>query len=156
MPAYEQIMLWGAAVGFPVILNLAMRQSPDALGLSGMLVIIWAFGRAMWVVWSPPECLALNPLIDSIAGATVFSAWVTRPRFWKFALGALFVAQVCLHLDFWLSWPQNASLYRYILLNNTLFAGQLACVLWPGGSSVARSTGAWLSGLAHPIRHAGH
>lgn len=148
MSAQVQVCLWGAAVLMPLFLNALTRRGPDAQGLAAMLVMIWGFERVMWVLWDPPACMVLYPVLDAVAGATAFTAWATRARFWKLILTATYVAQLCLHFDFWVAWPSESSLYRYILLNNLLFAAQLVCVASPGTLSAARSL---LSHLPHRV-----
>lgn len=141
MSAQAQICLWGAAVLMPLFLNSLMRRGPDALGLSSMLAMIWAFERVMWALWAPPDCMRLYPIIDAVAGATAFTAWLTRRKPWKLCLSLLFLAECGLHFDFWLAWPANANLYSYILMNNLLFAAQLLFAASPGVLSVVLASG---------------
>lgn len=145
MSTNAQIAGWGVAVLLPFMLNMKTKQSPDAVGLAGMLVLIWSFDRVLWALVGPPQSMALNPLLDSCAAIIAFSAWMSRPKWWKLGLVGLFVAQDCLHLAFWVGWPQYSKLISYIALNNLLFLGQLICVASPGGSHVARSVFGWVS-----------
>jgi hypothetical protein len=131
---YEaQLAAWGAATMAPFILNLGMRRGPDAVGLSIMLVLIWVLGRVFWSLWSPPASMQLYPLIDAAAGMTAFTAWMTRPTWWKLVLTGLFLVQLALHVAFWAAQPVEGSLSRYIALNNLCYAMQLVVVAWPGG-----------------------
>jgi len=154
MTAELQIALWGAATCGPVLLNTATKRSADALGLSSMILLTWVMGRVLNALYTPPESMSLYPVIDMLAGATVFSAWATRPRWWKLALVALFTAQCALHAAFWLAWPSPGSLVRYLWVNNSLFALQLICVGAPGGGQLARDTLAWMSRSPWARHHA--
>lgn len=155
MTAQAQIALWGFATVFPFVLNVRAKQGPDAVGLAGMLVVIWCIGRVLWALWSPPECLSLYPVLDSIAAVIAFTAWMSQPQGWKIILCALFVAQDCLHLAFWAAWPQASNLHAYLALNNTLFIGQLMCAASPGVGHVARSALRALLDRGGYLHHAG-
>lgn len=146
-----QTTLWGFAAVAPLMLNMITRRGPDARGLSAMIVLIWAWGRLMHAIYTVPECMALYPLVDSIAGATAFTAFMTKKRGWKLLLTAFYLLQVMLALAFWMAWPHPGSLYTYILWNNWAFAGQLLCVAWPGGLSVAHRFKSRLSHRARPL-----
>ena len=154
MPVSQQIMLWTLAVIAPVILNLSIRRGSDALGLSAMLLLAWCLGRITGALYSPPESMALYPIVDALSGAIAFVAWRTRPAWWKLALVGLFVTQSTLHAAFWLAWPQGASLYHYVLVNNVLFIGELITVSVPGGAYVLGRTLGYLSDRARGVHHA--
>jgi hypothetical protein len=134
-----QIALWGLAVCSPFAVNLSIRKDVDAIGISGMLVLIWIAGRVLWVALGPPDCAALNPVIDAVAGATVFGAWLTRKALWKLALCSLYIGQIALAFDYAWHWDSRELFISYLQLNNTLFVGQILCVLFPGAVDVARS-----------------
>lgn len=148
-----QIALWGTATVAPLALNILTKRSADAVGLSLMIVMIWLLGRVFWMLYTPPEAMQWYPVIDAVAGAFVFQAWLRRPVFWKVALTALFVAQCVLHAAFWMSWPADGSLLSYLVANNLLFALQLLCVSAPGGFHVARLVGHWLSDRPRGAHH---
>lgn len=150
-----QVAAWGAAVTVPLILNVFTRQGSDALGFSAILVFIWVLGRVFAAVWTVPDSMAMYPLIDMLAGMTAFRAWQTQPERWKLVLTALYVGQCASHVAFWQAWPLPGSLLRYLWVLNSLFALQLICVAWPGGSRVAHLLFAWVShrpGLVHHTR----
>lgn len=154
MDARYQVMLWGLAVCVPLLLSLGTRKT-DALGLSAVLLLTWCFGRVTSALYSPPESMALYPLVDAMCAITAFAAWRTRPAPWKFILGSLFVLQCALHFAFWIAWPMSGSLYRYVVANNILFALELVIVSVPGGRDVvARAAGGRVFGgrglRAHP------
>lgn len=149
-----QIMLWGIAVSIPVIVNLLAKRS-DALGLSAMLLLTWVFGRITGALYSPPESMALYPVVDAACGVTAFIAWRTHRAPWKLALVGLFVLQCCTHLAFWVAYPtDNASLWRYIAINNLWFSLELVCVAGGGVWDVARGALSHLLGRSRSSRHA--
>lgn len=127
-----QIFLWGIATVFPLALNLATKRGPDALGLSCMLVLIWSLGRVFGALYTPPESMQWYPVIDLCAGLTALSAWMTRKAWWKLALAYLYVGQLAAHTAFWAAWPSDGSLIRYLWVNNSLCALQIACLAYPG------------------------
>lgn len=152
-----QVSLWGFAAAAPVLLNIFTRRSSDALGLSGMILLIWVMGRVLWALYTPPDSMALYPVIDAMAGATAFGAWATRRQAWKIALTWLFVLQCALHAAFWVAYPTVQSggiLLRYLQLNNAIFACQLICVGAPGGVQLSRDVSGWLSRRAWFRDHA--
>lgn len=137
MPIEIQAILWGLAAAVPALLNLGTNRSPDAIGLATMVFLTWVVGRVFWAFYSPPEAMQWYPVIDMMAGITALMSWQRRPAVWKGALVALFMGQLCLHAAFWMAWPAEGSLYRYILFNNLFFAAQLVCVGSPGVGHVA-------------------
>lgn len=164
MSAQAQTALWAVAVLLPFALNAWVGKRPDAIGLSGMLIIGWGFQRVCWAIWTPPEAMQFYPLMDAAFGLTALSAWITARRFWKLVLACVFATQCALHAAFWLGWenaflflvgqPTSASaLLRYIQLNNVAFALELCIVAWPGGLDVARSL---VSGLPARAWHRHH
>lgn len=155
MSVEAQIIAWGVAVCAPFVLNLTQRRYIDAIGLSGMMVLIWALGRVLWTLMGPPACLSLNPVIDGCAGAVAFTAWATQKANWKLCLCGLYVAQCAGHFDFWLGWPEQTDLYSYIALNNTLFAGQILCVSYPGVSDVVKMAVRRMSSRANTVHPVG-
>lgn len=138
MDAQLQTALWMVAVLAPFALNSFFGRRPDAVGLSGMLVIGWGLQRVCWALWTPPEALQFYPVMDAAFGLTTFYAWLTVRRRWKLALTALFIFQCALHSAFWMGWPATSSLLRYIELNNIAFALELCIVASPGVIDVAR------------------
>lgn len=154
MSAELQIALWGVAVCTPVLLNIATKRSADALGLSGMILLMWVMGRVLGAVYTPPESMSFYPVMDAMAGATAFYAWSSDRRAWKLGLVILFTAQCALHVAFWLAWPSPGSLLRYLWVNNSLFALQLICVGSPGVRDVARRLVGWLSRRPWARHHA--
>lgn len=149
-----QLMLWGIAVSIPVIVNLLLKRS-DALGLSAMLLLTWVFGRISGALYSPPESMALYPVVDAACGITAFVAWKTKKAPWKLALTGLFIVQCCTHLAFWVAYPtDNASLWRYIAINNLWFGLGLVCVAGGGVWDVARGAFSRLFSYARPSGHA--
>ena len=154
MPVETQIALWALAVIAPVLLNLTTKRSTDALGLSAMLLLTWCFGRITGAFYSPPESMALYPVVDAFAGATAFVAWRTRRAWWKLALVGLFLGQCTLHAAFWLAWPQDGSLYQYVLTNNVLFIAELITVSVPGGAHVLGRIVDRLPGQSRSVHHA--
>lgn len=152
---YEaQIALWGTATALPLAFNVIAKRGADAIGLSTMLVLIWTLGRILSTVWTVPENLALNPLIDCLAGMTTFIAWRTQPALWKLVLTGLYVGQSVAHLSFWAAWPAPGSLLEYLRVNNSIYALQLLVVASPGGVHVARSLCRSLPRRAGHLRHA--
>jgi len=151
-----QIAAWGAATIAPLLLNALTRQKADAIGIAAMLVMIWSIGRVLSALWTPPESMAIYPLIDTLAGMTVFYAWMAGDRApWKLVLTGLYVGQCATAFSFWMAWPAEASLLRYLWVNNTLYALQLLTVASPGGVHVASRLLRWsMSARAGPFRHA--
>lgn len=137
-----QIIGWGVAACAPLLINLALKKT-DAVGLSVMLLMGWCFGRITGALYAPPDSMTLYPIVDAACGITAFAAWSTKKAPWKLALVGLFIVQCCGHLAFWVTYPtDNASLWRYIALNNLWFALQLLCVAGGGVWDVARGASA--------------
>lgn len=150
-----QIVLWGVAVALPVLLNTVTGRHPDAVGLSVMILLIWAMGRVFGALYTPPESMQWYPVVDCAAGITCFVAWRERPALWKLGLVTAFVLQCALHAAFWLAWPAAGSLLRYIVFNNIIFAWELCLVGGPGVVALARDVGFRLSRRSRARRHAG-
>lgn len=155
MNEHLQILAWGVAVCAPFALNLSLRRQVDAIGLSGMMVLIWTLGRILWTFFGPPDCLALNPLIDALACATCFIAWATQRAAWKLMLCLFYLGQVALAYDFALVWGDRDILISYLEINNALFVGQLLCVSYPGIADVARILGRRMSHRARAVHSVG-
>jgi hypothetical protein len=139
MDVHAQIALWFIATIFPFCLNSLVNRNPDAIGLSGMIVVGWCFERICWVIWSPPEAMTLYPVMDVVLGLTTLAAWGTRPAWWKLALTAAFLFQCCLHVAFWGAYPLGgASVARYEAVLNCSYAVELCLVASSGLGHVAR------------------
>lgn len=125
----------------PLILNLVTRQRADAVGLAGMLVLTYAFGRVMRVWLTPPEALQFYPLEDALCAIITFAAWRTQREWWKVALCGLFLFQLCAHAAFWASWGVNptdkVALRTYMVLLNATYILQLLTVSTGGIRRVA-------------------
>ena len=160
-----QTTIWGLVVFLPLALNLATHRRVDAVGLSGLLVLIWTLSRLFWLFDSPPGSMEWYAPVDFIAGVTCFTVWKQGRQFWKLALTATFATQVALHTAFWAAWTQlggwgggfeaDTLLWRYVALNNLLFVMQIVCAISPGGRHVAVRTIARVSGRVRRHRHAG-
>lgn len=158
--SYEvQILMWGAAAIIPVLLNLHTKRT-DALGLSVMMLLTWVLGRITGALYSPPESMALYPIVDMACGIICFAAWATQRAWWKLALTGLFGLQCLLHAAFWLAWvadpTDKATLYRYVLANNLVFASELIIVAGGAVGDVARSSSHWVLDRARSVRHVAH
>lgn len=154
----QQVALWGLLTVVPFALNMATKRHPDAIGLSGMIVMIWAVERVLWTLWTPPECMSAYPAIDFMAGVTAFVAWSTHRARYKLILAGLYVLQLMAATDFWWAWAfdhSSANTWRYVALNNGVYLLELLCVAWPGGSYAAHSIFSRLSHWARADYSAG-
>lgn len=131
MPVEQQVALWFIATVLPFCINGLSGQRPDALGISGMLIVGWAFERVCWAVWSPPEAVQLYAPIDLAFGVTCLVAWWSRRAWWKLLLAADFIVQCCLYVVYW-NEPSQAHFHPYVLINNVLFALELCLAAFPG------------------------
>lgn len=154
MSAELQILLWGIATVSPLFLNLATKREADAIGLSAMLLAGWCFGRLLGVMFTPPESMTLYPVMDFAFGVVTLAAWRSQRAWWKLGIVGLLLAQCAGHLAFWIAWPADGSLYRYVLANNVLFALELLSVSVPGGLHVADHLVGSLSSRFGNLRHA--
>ena len=133
MAPEQQIALWFVATILPFCINGFWGRRPDALGLSGMLIIGWCFQRVCWVIWTPPEAMQFYPVMDVAFGMTALLAWVTERAWWKLALAGTFLFQCCLHAAFWLAYPTVwANVIRYEAVLNISYAVELSLVAAPG------------------------
>lgn len=157
MNAEQQTVVWGILVTLPFLVNMWLRPRSDAVGLAGMVVIIWVIDRVVWALL-PTEIdrAATDAIIDLIAGAVAMSVWTNRHRWWKLALAWFYVGQLVLHFDYILAFPTGprVTTYNYIVLNNALLVGQLLCVLYPGvRDGVGRLARLAYGSLPHRARH---
>ncbi len=151
MSETAQIVMWGFVAMIPFGLNVWALRSHyhayvDAVGLSLMLVLLWALYNLSLV--SPPgqpENMLVLAVIDVIAMGICAAAWVTEPRPFKLVLAVLFLGQLGLHASFWMAWPQPGLLYNYKAALNATFALQLLTAAWPGGTALVRHGLDWLS-----------
>lgn len=152
----QQIALWAMATILPFGINGMFTKNPDAIGIGGMLVIGWCMERVCWTIWTPPEATQLYCLMDLAFGVTVLLSWLGDRRPWKLILVALFIFQCALAAAFWGAYPTDTGFFRrYIELNNTAYALELAVTALPGVGCVAGLVGHWLFDPAHAGRHAG-
>lgn len=146
-----QIGIWGAAALVPLAINYAaLRENyhryVDAVGLSLMLVILWAlYNIARASPPGEPENMLVLAVIDVIAMGICAAAWVTQPKPYKLVLAIIFLGQLTIHATFWLAWPQPELLYNYKAALNATFALQLLTAGWPGGAALVRHGLDWLS-----------
>lgn len=137
MNADQQIALWFFATILPFCLNSLFGQRPDAVGISGMLVVGWGFERLCWVIWTPPAAMQLYAPMDLAFGLTCLIAWLSRPAWWKILLVADFIVQLCLHTVFWRD-PSPAAFSPYVRVNNLCYLLELCIAASPGvGNALA-------------------
>ncbi len=147
MSATLQLGVWGVMSLIPLALNwLAHRAERnryvDSVGLSMMLVLFWAAYNI--VITSPPgRPENMIPLVglDVLGVAVAMAAWVRHRRVYKLLLAGLFIAQLIIHVAFWLAWnawPNPDLLYTYMACLNGTFALQLLAVAFPGGWAIVR------------------
>lgn len=156
--------LWGLVALVPLALNFRAlktdyREHVDAVGLSLMLVILWALSNIIAMSPpGPPQNMIPLTAIDLIATAICAAAWLTQRRAYKMALAGLFVFELWQHAAFWNAWPSPGILYNYKASLNAAFALQLLVTGWPGGVVLVRDALSWLSHRRafHPFVDAGH
>lgn len=120
------LSVWGASRN--------LNRYVDALGCAGMLALGHSLTTIAALVWDPPACWRLNPILDLAGLVVVGYVWSTRPERWKAVLGGLFLFQLCLHVALSASDKSPYALYGYAVLLNLSFLAQLAVVSWPGGT----------------------
>lgn len=144
MSEAAQIVLWGFVALIPFGLNTwALRDDyhghVDAVGLSIMLILMWAlYNLALVSPPGQPQNMLVLTAMDVIATGVCAAAWVTQPKPYKLILALLFVLQLALHAAFWLAWPRDGLLFNYKALLNATFALQLLTAAWPGGVALVR------------------
>ncbi len=149
MTQTEAIWIWALIVPLPLLINIAMRRSTAAVGVSMALLLSWCIGMAMWVLYPLPVCLRLNPLVDLGVGVLVFSSWRAFPTGWKAAVTGVILFQLCLHAAFWLGGAPMEAVPLYTRLNSTAYA---LCLCIVGGVGVAHGVGASVSAVLDRLR----
>ena len=137
----------------PLVLNLATGQKADAIGLSAMLILGWAFGRIMRLWYAPPEALQFYTVQDVLFGVIALTAWRYDKAWWKAVLTGTFVFQLCAHAAYWASWVNDPTdkhaLRVYMVTLNCTYLLQLALVSTGGVQRVAVGVG---HGIARGLR----
>jgi hypothetical protein len=147
------ILIWGLLASLPLVINLRAyaldrERFVDAVGLSAMVLIMWAMTNALDWRYPFPDNKFLHPMFDLAGGMTAMAAWWTHRKPWKLILAGLFLLQSVFDASFWLSWllHKNPAIgYNYVLWLNVVFIAQLVVLGWSGGASVARDLFARLS-----------
>lgn len=163
MSPLAQAALYGFAATVPVALNWHANSRVrdryiDALGISVMLLMLWALSNLLAAINTPPENMILFPALDLVGLYVAANASVARFRRWKILLSMAFLLQLAVHAAFWLGHSHTSggvSLTRYVLWLNGLFLAQLLCVAWPGGIYGLRRVLSWLSDRRHSHSPAG-
>lgn len=157
------VLIWGTFAALPLALNLRAysldrERFVDAVGLSAMVLIMWAMTNLLDWKYPFPDNKSLHPLFDLAGGMTAMVAWWTARKPWKLVLVGLFLAQSVLDASFWLSWVVHKGAqvgYDYVLWLNLLFLFQVIVLGGPGGASVARDILARLSGRPNLVYQLG-
>lgn len=114
----------------------------DALGVSVLLLAIWAASNVLYALFGFPPAAIGYPVLDAMGALAVLGASRSRREPWKGAVLACFVLMTAMHLAFWTN--PNADALTYWKLGNLALGLQLACAALPGGGHVC---GALVSGL---------
>ena len=133
-------MVYGAlTAGVVTTVWMDKRRPADARGAAVVLAVLWL----VWNLshWFKPEPYSQwFPLMD--CGTAAILAWLWRQRYepWKVLLICLYLAQIGLHVAYYAAGDTSfEAKYRYDLLQNILFIGQLATV---ASTRLARSANA--------------
>lgn len=146
------LLIYGAIALIPLLLNFAASRSDlcrfvDAVTLSAMLCVMWAFTTIAAQIWPFPESKQFHPLLDLIGLTAALAAYATQRAAWKLGLAALFLAQLVAHAAFWwmrLNHPLPGMGFAYILALNVLWIGMIGCLSMSGGAHVLRRSLDWL------------
>lgn len=136
-------MAYGLAAALVLALSLfASRERydrhVDAVGCSVMLLLFWCICNILLTFYGLPNALLANPVINLIGTAVCGLMYATRPARWKAGVTLCFLTQSGTAVLFWSGYmPQHA----YLLLDNIVFAMELAFVSVPGGLYVANRYG---------------
>lgn len=144
----------------PLLLNHLTRQKADAVGLAGMLVLVWLFERTLRIWYSPPEALQPYAAVDFICGLVALRSWWKGGReWWKMALVSMFALQLCGHAAYWATYIQDPTdkyaLRVYMIYLNLTYLVELMLVSVGGVRSAVAAAVARVSGRARVLRDMG-
>lgn len=148
------LAVFGIIVVLPLLANLYATRGDykryvDALMLSSMICMFWAFTNAIGALWAFPDSKKFHGLVDLIGLITCVVAYLTQRFRWKAVLAGLFMAQLVAHAVFWWVYDGATSgsiAYNYKLTLNLTWLAQIACVAYPGAGVVLRDTIHWMRG----------
>lgn len=104
----------------------------DALGVSVLLLAIWAASNVLYALFGFPPASAGYPVLDAVGALAVLGSG--REGRWKGGVLACFVLMAGMHLTFWMQ--PGADPLTYWKLGNIALGLQLAFAALPGGGRV--------------------
>ena len=128
-----------------LILSCAMTlcatpsERRDAIACASVIAIVWLLYVSAWLDHSPVQMIwltwhvkvspaALWAATDAVALSIIMGFWAARPRGWLLVLSSLYLAQLAEYAI-----NQNGPFHNYAWFLNSLWYGQLLCLLWVGG-----------------------
>jgi hypothetical protein len=144
-----------SVVGLNLLTNKPLNRHPDAVGMAGAMLAVWAVSMWADAFLTPPESKFLNPPIDALLAAWTFGMWLTRREKWKLVVIGFLLIQSLAHLVYQTEALADGVLRRYVLILNVTYLGELGAIAWPGGSCAWNHYRERLRSLRRPHSAAG-
>lgn len=145
-----------ACVAVLLLTALTVKTDPHAHRFIAALLLFfsWAFSKLVAAYFGWEFARALAPMTDCLGGVLVANLYVKSPVAWKSALVWIFATKLAIHMGYRLGIALGANpWFIYQLTENALYALELLCVAFPGGSVGAAVALDWIAdALAAPGR----